>query len=139
MAMLQLRDLELSATEAVRPVKVHVALGKAQIGRTGHADPRPTGRIELLDNRLHVARGLIRWDVAPHGRDRDNFHQRVEQGQAEGHCVVDPLDFQDTALGLEKQFKEFVDAWDYGKITTRDIENAILELFEVRSIKIIQD
>ena len=49
------------------------------------------------------------------------------------------IDFQDTALGLEKQFKEFVDAWDYGKITTRDIENAILELFEVRSIKIIQD
>jgi hypothetical protein len=49
------------------------------------------------------------------------------------------IDFQDTALGLEKQFKEFVDAWDYGKITTRDIEKAILELFEVRSIKIIQD
>lgn len=49
------------------------------------------------------------------------------------------IDFQDIALGLEKQFKEFVDAWDYGKITTRDIENAILELFEVRSIKIIQD
>jgi len=49
------------------------------------------------------------------------------------------IDFQDIALGLEKQFKEFVDAWDYGKITTRDIENAILELFEIRSIKIIQD
>lgn len=49
------------------------------------------------------------------------------------------IDFQDIALGLEKQFKEFVDAWDYGKITTKDIENAILELFEVRSIKIIQD
>ena len=49
------------------------------------------------------------------------------------------IDFQDIAIGLEKQFKEFVDAWDYGKITTRDIENAILELFEVRSIKIIQD
>jgi hypothetical protein len=49
------------------------------------------------------------------------------------------IDFQDIALGLEKQFKEFVDAWDYGKITTRDIENAILELFEIRTIKIIQD
>lgn len=49
------------------------------------------------------------------------------------------IDFQDIAVGLEKQFKEFVDAWDYGKITTADIENAILELFEVRSIKIIQD
>lgn len=49
------------------------------------------------------------------------------------------MDFQDIALGLEKQFKEFVDAWDYGKITTKDIENAILELFEMRSIKIIQD
>jgi len=49
------------------------------------------------------------------------------------------IDFQDIALILEKQFKEFVDAWDYGKITTRDIENAILELFEIRSIKIIQD
>ena len=49
------------------------------------------------------------------------------------------IDFQDIALGLEKQFKEFVDAWDYGKITIRDIEYAILELFELRSIKIIQD
>jgi hypothetical protein len=49
------------------------------------------------------------------------------------------IDFQDVALELEKQFKEFVDAWDYGKITTRDIENAILKLFEVRSIEIIQD
>lgn len=49
------------------------------------------------------------------------------------------IDFQDIALGLEKQFKEFVDAWDYGKITTKDIESAILELFEMRSIKIIQD
>jgi hypothetical protein len=49
------------------------------------------------------------------------------------------LDFQDTAMVLEKQFKEFVDAWDYGKITTRDIESAILELFEIRTIKIIQD
>ena len=49
------------------------------------------------------------------------------------------IDFQDIALIHEKQFKEFVDAWDYAKITTRDIENAILELFEIRSIKIIQD
>ena len=49
------------------------------------------------------------------------------------------IDFQDIAVGLEKQFKEFVDAWDYGKITTTDIENAILELFEIRSIKIIQE
>jgi hypothetical protein len=49
------------------------------------------------------------------------------------------IDFQDTAVILEKQFKEFVDAWDYGKITTRDIEKAILELFEIRSIKIIQE
>ena len=49
------------------------------------------------------------------------------------------IDFQDIALGLEKQFKEFVDAWDYEEITTKDIESAILELFEMRSIKIIQD
>lgn len=48
------------------------------------------------------------------------------------------IDFQDIALDLEKKFREFVDAWDYGKITTGDIENAILELFEARSIKIIQ-
>jgi hypothetical protein len=49
------------------------------------------------------------------------------------------LDFQDTALDLERQFKDFVDAWDYGKITTKDIEDAILNLFEARSIKIVQD
>ena len=49
------------------------------------------------------------------------------------------IDFQNTAVILEKQFKEFVDAWDYGKITTRDIEKAILELFEIRSIEITQE
>jgi hypothetical protein len=48
------------------------------------------------------------------------------------------IDFQNIAVELEKEFKEFVDAWDYGKITKQDIENAILELFELRSIKIIE-
>lgn len=49
------------------------------------------------------------------------------------------MDFQNIAIELQKQFKEFVDAWDYGKITKQDIENAILQLFELRSIKIIQN
>jgi hypothetical protein len=49
------------------------------------------------------------------------------------------MDFQNIAIDLEKQFKEFVDAWDYGKISKQDIENAILQLFELRSIKIIQN
>jgi hypothetical protein len=49
------------------------------------------------------------------------------------------IDFQDIAFGLEKQFKDFIDAWDYGKIAINDIENAILKLFEVRTIKIIQN
>jgi hypothetical protein len=48
------------------------------------------------------------------------------------------IDFQYTAIELEKEFRQFVDAWDFGMITKQDIENAILELFELRSIKIIE-
>jgi hypothetical protein len=47
------------------------------------------------------------------------------------------IEFQDTAKSLEKEFRRFIDAWDFGFITPADLEEAILDILEARSIEII--
>ena len=47
-------------------------------------------------------------------------------------------EFQDTAKMLEGEFRNFIDAWDFGYITERDIENAILNILESRNIAITE-
>jgi hypothetical protein len=47
------------------------------------------------------------------------------------------IEFQDTAKCLEKEFRRFIDAWDFGFITPADLEEAILDILEARSIEII--
>lgn len=48
------------------------------------------------------------------------------------------IEFQDTAKVLENEFRAFIDAWDYGVISVRDIEVAILNLLEDASIEITE-
>ena len=48
------------------------------------------------------------------------------------------IEFQDTAKVLEGEFRAFIDAWDYGIISVRDIEAAILYLLEDASIEITE-
>lgn len=48
------------------------------------------------------------------------------------------VEFQDTAKVLETEFRSFIDAWDFGYITERDIENAILKILESRNIAITE-
>lgn len=47
-------------------------------------------------------------------------------------------EFQDTAKVLEGEFRSFIDAWDFGHIKEKDIENAILKILESRNIAIIE-
>ena len=55
----------------------------------GHAQAWKTWRVQLVDNRLHVAIGLLCPDVALGGGDGLYLQTRIEQGQAQGDCVVD--------------------------------------------------
>jgi len=45
--------------------------------------------------------------------------------------------FQDTAKVLEHEYQRFIDAWDFDCISKQDIQNAIMTIFELRSIQIV--
>jgi hypothetical protein len=59
---------------------------------------------------------------------------------AKGHRTPDTLEgmaeFQDVARTLEEQYRRFIDAWDFGEITKTDVKEAILSLFQLRTIEI---
>jgi hypothetical protein len=48
------------------------------------------------------------------------------------------VEFQETAKMLEQEYRRFIDAWDFGQITQYDLEKAILDILEARSIAIIE-
>jgi hypothetical protein len=48
------------------------------------------------------------------------------------------VEFQETAKILEKEYRRFIDAWDFGQITRYDLEKAVLDILEARSIAIIE-
>jgi hypothetical protein len=68
--------------------------------------------------------------------------QRCPIMVAKGYRSPDTLDrmaeFQDTAKTLEGDFRSFIDAWDFGYISERDIEKAILNILESRHIEITE-
>ena len=70
------------------------------------------------------------------------FDQRCPIMVAKGFRSPDTLDrmaeFQDTAKSLEMDYRHFIDAWDFGYITERDIEKAILAILESRNIEITE-
>jgi hypothetical protein len=47
-------------------------------------------------------------------------------------------EFQDTAKALEGEFRNFIDAWDFGYIKEKDIEKAVLKILESRNIAITE-
>jgi hypothetical protein len=47
-------------------------------------------------------------------------------------------EFEDTAKILEKEYRRFIDAWDFGYITRYIVEKAILSILELRSIAIME-
>jgi hypothetical protein len=88
----------------------------------------------LADGRYRFARNA--WYI-PLG-----FDQRCPIMVAKGYRSPDTLDrmaeFQDTAKLLESEYRSFIDAWDFGLITERDIEKAILKILESRNIEITE-
>jgi hypothetical protein len=48
------------------------------------------------------------------------------------------VEFQETTKLLEQEYQRFIDAWDFDYISKRDIQNAIMTILELRSIKIAE-
>lgn len=88
----------------------------------------------ISDRRYRFAKNA--WYI-PIGGD-----QRCPIMVAKGYRSPDTLDrmaeFQDTAKSLEGEYRHFIDAWDFGYITERDIEKAILKILEARNIAITE-
>ena len=88
----------------------------------------------LADGRYRFAKNA--WYI-PIGTD-----QRCPIMVAKGYRSPDTLDrmveFQDTAKLLETEFQSFIDAWDFGYITEREIERSILKILEARNIAITE-
>jgi hypothetical protein len=88
----------------------------------------------ISDHRYRFAKNA--WYI-PIGGD-----QRCPIMVAKGYRSPDTLDrmveFQDTAKTLEGEFRNFIDAWDFGYITEKDIEKAILKILEARNIEITE-
>ncbi|HXV45721.1 MAG TPA: hypothetical protein VD736_03520 [Nitrososphaera sp.] len=88
----------------------------------------------ISDHRYRFAKNA--WYI-PIGGD-----QRCPIMVAKGYRSPDTLDrmveFQDTAKTLEGEFRNFIDAWDFGYITEKDIGKAILKILEARNIEITE-
>ena len=88
----------------------------------------------ISDGRYRFAKNA--WYI-PIGGD-----QRCPIMVAKGFRSPDTLDrmveFEDTAKSLEGEYRNFIDAWDYGYITEKDIEKAILKILEERNIAITE-
>lgn len=88
----------------------------------------------ISDRRYRFAKNA--WYI-PIGGD-----QRCPIMVAKGYRSPDTLDrmaeFEDTAKTLEGEFRNFIDAWDFGYITERDIEKAVLKILESRNIEITE-
>jgi hypothetical protein len=62
----------------------------------------------------------------------------VAKGFRSPDTLAKMAEFQDTAKTLEGEYRNFIDAWDFGYITIKDIEQAILKMLEERNIEIIE-
>ena len=113
--------------------------GKLPVDQLWYADMCKLSNDELMrmynmikDGRYEFAKNA--WYV-PIGGD-----QRCPMMVAKGYRSPDTLEkmaeFQDTAKAMESEYRHFIDAWDFGYITTKDIEHAILKILEERNIEI---
>ncbi len=62
----------------------------------------------------------------------------VAKGFRSPDTLAKMAEFQDTAKALECEYRNFIDAWDFGYITTKDIEQAVLKILEERNIEIAE-
>jgi hypothetical protein len=62
----------------------------------------------------------------------------IAKGHKTPYTLEEMAEFQDVAKALEEQYRRFIDAWDFGYITKTDIKGAILALFQLRTIEIVE-
>jgi hypothetical protein len=62
----------------------------------------------------------------------------VAKGFRSPDTLAKMAEFQDTAKVLEDEYRNFIDAWDFGYITTKEIEEAVLKILEERNIEITE-
>ena len=62
----------------------------------------------------------------------------IAKGHKTPYTLEEMAEFEDVARILEEQYRRFIDAWDFGYITRTDIKGAILALFQLRTIKIVE-
>ena len=62
----------------------------------------------------------------------------IAKGHKTPYTLKEMAEFQDVAKTLEEQYRRFIDAWDFGYITKTDIKEAILALFQLRTIEIAE-
>ena len=88
----------------------------------------------ISDGRYRFAKNA--WYI-PLGMD-----QRCPIMVAKGFRSPDTLDrmadFENTAKSLEGEYRHFIDAWDFGYISEKDIERAILRILEERNIAVTE-
>jgi len=120
-------------------------LGKAEVrnfmDEPWYADMQKLTNEELMRMYTMISDGRYRfakdaWYI-PIGGD-----QRCPIMVAKGFRSPDTLDrmveFQDTAKMLQGEYRHFIDAWDFGYITEKDIEKAVLKILEERNIEIAE-
>lgn len=88
----------------------------------------------IEDGRYEFARNA--WYIPVGGDQRCPI--MVAKGFRSPDTLAKMAEFQYTAKELEQEYHNFIDAWDFGYITTRDIEIAILKILEERNIEIAE-
>lgn len=70
------------------------------------------------------------------------YDERCPVMVAKGYSSPDTpekmIKFQDIARLLQVEFKEFIDAWDFGLITEEHIVNGILRIIESRTVAVMK-
>ena len=62
----------------------------------------------------------------------------IAKGHKTPYSLEEMAEFQDVARTLEEQYRRFIDAWDFGYISITDIKEAILAIFQLRTIEIAE-
>lgn len=88
----------------------------------------------IEDGRYEFARNA--WYIPVGGDQRCPI--MVAKGYRSPDTLAKMAEFQYTAKELEAEYSNFIDAWDFGHITIRDIERAILSILEDRNIEIAE-
>ncbi len=98
--MLPLGDHETRPAQPIAAVEIAPIDCQTDVRVRSSPQPRPAWRVELLDNRLHVPRGLAGRNVSPHRGHGHDVQLRVRQGQTQRHGVVDArVDVEDHLPG----------------------------------------